>query len=307
METTPLFNKNYQSWLAIIHHNLKAFSDPVMEDDGRAEIMKLCLLSSTISTTKPPKAFRELQFFGDGDFNNKSRLTSKLRQVTAALDYVFVRYACNKLLFGASHAYGRYSRMSYSGHKSCEGLLASLDMEFVGGENAYYQFTWNHEQLTKLLKGSQLTMDVREYDSMRIYSDGNVTITDTEGVERLLIFVLKEKRKEARKNTSGNRSSLSGRMVDAQPKWVKGYPCRSGMYVAGTFGNEERDVLSRMGVPDSHTVVGGNVDNEATRVSENLYWFDKEALEKGKTPWQHHTGLYDNSITHYLDFEVSYE
>lgn len=307
METIALFNKNYQSWLSIIHRNLKAFFYPVTHDDGRAEVMKFCLLNAMVATNKPPKRLRELQFFGDGDFNNKSRLTNKIKLISSDLDYVFVHYSCNKLLFGAAHAYSRYGRMAHSGYKSCEGLLASLDMEYVDSDNAYYQFTWNHEQLTKLLKGSTLTVNAREYDSLRIYGNGNVTITDINGEERLISFVLKAKRNEVKKSPRKQGVSLRGTMVDAQPKWVKGYPSRSGFYVCANFEDNERDVLSRFSIPDSHTDVGEDIDVSATRVSENLYWFDKEALEKGKIPWQHATGIYDNGVTHYLDFEVSYE
>lgn len=98
-------------------------------------------------------------------------------------------------------------------------------------------------------------------------------------------------------------NTFRGKMKDAQPKWVKGYPKVSGLYICACFDDTDRDVLSRLSVADSHTTIEGE---EGTRVMDNLYIFDADVVGTKQNPWQHMSGLYDGAITHYLDFDVTY-
>lgn len=87
------------------------------------------------------------------------------------------------------------------------------------------------------------------------------------------------------------------RMTDAVPVMREGKPPITGLYIAFSFKGE-RDVMVRGRCPDEETVVDGE---PSTRVEDNLYHYDAD-----KKTWQHVSGFYDNGITHYLDFECSY-
>lgn len=110
------------------------------------------------------------------------------------------------------------------------------------------------------------------------------------------------KRKKTKKHEAPKVSKFVGRMINAVPVWVEGEPKISGLYIAGCFGNEKRDVLTRLGTPDTHTIIG---NEPRTRTMDNLYFFDADA-KPGEHKWQNATGFYDGAVTHYLDFEVTY-
>lgn len=88
------------------------------------------------------------------------------------------------------------------------------------------------------------------------------------------------------------------RMTNVVPVIREGKPPITGFYIAFSF-RDERNVMVRGRCPDEETVVDGE---PSTRVDDNLYHYDAD-----KQLWHHISGFYDNGITHYLDFDCSYD